>query len=82
MSRSRTPSGWARHEAEVVDSQRLTNNIVVLSIALDHVLALDRLPDHHKDPFDRLLIAQAIEEGASLITNDPVMQKYPAQVVW
>jgi PIN domain nuclease of toxin-antitoxin system len=47
-----------------------------------HVLALESLPDHHKDPFDRLLIAQAIVEGASLITNDPIVQKYPAQVVW
>ncbi len=68
--------------AEIVDSQRRTNNIVVLPIALDHVLALESLPDHHKDPFDRLLIAQAIVEGASLITNDPIVQKYPAQVVW
>src|SRR5262245_47082819 len=43
--------------AEMVESQRQTNNIEVLPIFLAHTLALENLPAHHKDPFDRLLIA-------------------------
>lgn len=67
---------------EVIKSQRHTNNVVILPIVLDHVLTLETLPDHHKDPFDRLLIAQAIVEDAVLVTNDPIVQKYPAKWVW
>lgn len=43
--------------AEVVAEQQQTNDIQVLPVALGHVLALQDLPTHHKDPFDRLLIA-------------------------
>ena len=67
---------------EIIEGQRRTNSIEVLPIALDHVLALDTLPDHHKDPFDRLLIAQAIVEGAALMSHDPILQKYSAKLVW
>lgn len=45
-------------------------------------LALEALPDHHKDPFDRLLIAQAQVEKLPVITNDPLIAKYPVTVVW
>lgn len=48
--------------AEVIASQQQTNHLQVLPVALGHVLALQNLPAHHKDPFDRLLIAQANEE--------------------
>jgi PIN domain nuclease of toxin-antitoxin system len=54
----------------------------VLSITLPHVLALDKLPAHHKDPFDRLLIAQATVEEAVLVTGDPIFAKYPVKVAW
>jgi PIN domain nuclease of toxin-antitoxin system len=50
--------------AEVIESQQKTNNIEILPIILIHVLALESLPNHHKDPFDRLLIAQANVEDA------------------
>jgi PIN domain nuclease of toxin-antitoxin system len=49
---------------EVIESQQKTNNIEILPITLIHVLALESLPNHHKDPFDRLLIAQANVEDA------------------
>lgn len=48
----------------------------VLSIGLDHIFELDRLPFHHKDPFDRLLIAQAKTENLTLITSDEKIGKY------
>jgi PIN domain nuclease of toxin-antitoxin system len=59
-----------------------TNRIRVLQISIDHVLAVGRLPALHRDPFDRLLIAQGIEEGASLISNDPIIAQYPVKVLW
>lgn len=43
---------------------------------------LRALPAHHKDPFDRMLVAQAIEEGAPLVTSDPQIARYPIQVIW
>ncbi|MGB9774724.1 MAG: type II toxin-antitoxin system VapC family toxin [Anaerolineae bacterium] len=67
---------------EIIESQQQTNNLEILSITLAHVLALDNLPAHHKDPFDRLLVAQAIVEDAMLVSGDPNIAKYPVQVVW
>ena len=46
------------------------------SVALPHVFVLDTLPRHHKDPFDRLLIAQSIEEDATLVSVDPQFSAY------
>lgn len=68
--------------AEIVESQRQRNNILVLPIALAHVLTLEELPAHHRDPFDRLLIAQAKVEDATLVTNDPIFVKYDVRVLW
>jgi PIN domain nuclease of toxin-antitoxin system len=56
--------------------------IAVLPVQIDHALAVDRLPDPHRDPFDRLLVAQAIVEGAVLPTADKIFQQYPVTVVW
>jgi PIN domain nuclease of toxin-antitoxin system len=68
--------------AEVIASQQQSNDIQVLSVALGHVLALQDLPAHHKDPFDRLLIAQANVEEAVLISHDPVFAQYAVKVLW
>ena len=66
----------------LVYEQERQNQLVILPINLDHVLALDNLPLHHKDPFDRLLIAQAMVEQAAIISTDPKMSEYPVQVIW
>jgi PIN domain nuclease of toxin-antitoxin system len=58
------------------------NRLEILSVNLDHVLALDTLPMHHKDPFDRLLIAQANVENAILISHDAIFAQYPVNVRW
>ncbi len=68
--------------AEVIENQQRTNNIEILPVSLKHVLALESLPTHHKDPFDRLLIAQANVEGAVLVSRDSVFASYPVKVVW
>lgn len=58
------------------------NNIEVLPINLDHVLRLESLPVYHRDPFDRLLIAQSIEEEWPIVTVDPYFARYPVEVIW
>jgi PIN domain nuclease of toxin-antitoxin system len=68
--------------AEVVEIQRQINNVEVISITLAHVLALENLPTPHKDPFDRLLIAQANVEGAVLVSDDSRFEEYPVKVIW
>ena len=67
---------------ELVKGQQKINKIEILTVKLEHVLALDKLPPHHKDPFDRLLIAQAHIEEAVLVSKDPVFTKYPVKVAW
>src|ERR1044072_9227210 len=55
---------------ELVKNQQDTNDLRVSPVTLTHVLALDSLPFHHKDPFDRVLIAQCMAEGLTIVTSD------------
>lgn len=77
--------GLAKKHEDSAGHARLhqqTNDIVILPVQLEHTLALDKLPPVRKDPFDRLLIAQAMVENAVLISADPIFSKYAARVVW
>jgi PIN domain nuclease of toxin-antitoxin system len=67
--------------ADIV-SQQQANGLRVLAVSLAHVLAVEGLPAIHKDPFDRLLIAQANVEGSELISADQVVGQYPVRVLW
>ena len=58
------------------------NRIEVLPIKLDHILRIESLEVHHRDPFDRVLIAQSIEEGLPLVTSDPHFERYPVELIW
>ena len=62
--------------------QQRANGIEILPVKLPHVLRLETLPLHHKDPFDRLLIAQAQFEDAVLLSKDAVFDKCEVQVDW
>lgn len=53
-----------------------------LPIGLDHAAAVEALPWHHRDPFDRMLVAQAQVEDATLVTGDPALAAYGVPVVW
>ena len=66
---------------EIIREQQ-ENGVEILDIEADHIYALESLPAHHKDPFDRLLIAQAIVEEAILLTADPLIQQYPIKTEW
>jgi PIN domain nuclease of toxin-antitoxin system len=56
--------------------------IAALVISHHHALAVAALPSHHSDPFDRLLVAQAIAERLPLVTADPALRPYDAELVW
>ena len=66
---------------ELVKNQQETNDLTISPVALSHVLALDALPFHHKDPFDRLLIAQSIEEDLTLVTADSQFFAYSVKLL-
>jgi PIN domain nuclease of toxin-antitoxin system len=63
-------------------AQQQSNGIQIVPVVLDHVLALESLPAPHKDPFDRLLVAQANVEAAVLLSADPIFAQYPVNVFW
>jgi len=66
---------WWRRATELTAAR-------VLPIRASHVTALATLPMLHKDPFDRILIAQSIAEGLSLVTNDGPIREYPVSTMW
>jgi PIN domain nuclease of toxin-antitoxin system len=65
-----------------IQAQQQTNQLVLLPIELRHIFALDRLPLHHRDPFDRLLIAQSLSEGIPILSRDSMFSRYPLKVIW
>jgi PIN domain nuclease of toxin-antitoxin system len=68
---------------EVLMTQQLTrDDIDVLPITVAHLLVVSTLPLHHRDPFDRLLIAQAIVEQTPIVSADPAFDAYPVQRLW
>lgn len=71
-----------RSLAEIIRDQRVVNQLRVLSVRLKHVLSLQELPLHHRDPFDRLLIAQSRVEKAMMLSRDPLFAPYDLDVIW
>jgi PIN domain nuclease of toxin-antitoxin system len=63
-------------------SELASNGVRILPVTLDHVLRIESLPLYHRDPFDRMLVAQSIEEGWPIVTADPHFKSYPAHVLW
>ena len=60
----------------------IADKIASLKLAERDSFHLSRLPDVHKDPFDRMLICQAIENGLTLLTSDRYIQQYPVKTLW
>jgi PIN domain nuclease of toxin-antitoxin system len=68
---------------EVAIKRRLEQaNVDLLAITARHADRVGTLPTHHQDPFDRLLVAQAEIEGATLVSADAAMLHYEVEVVW
>jgi PIN domain nuclease of toxin-antitoxin system len=62
---------------ELIDLQ-----IPILSIETRHVIRMERLPMYHRDPFDRVLIAQSMEEDMTIVSSDRIFTRYSAEVIW
>jgi PIN domain nuclease of toxin-antitoxin system len=69
-----------RVEPRVLRRRLMESGYVELSVTSDHTVNIDALPPLHKDPFDRLLLAQAHAEGVTLLTVDAQMARYPGPV--
>ena len=78
LRRARLPED-AEH---FVSEQLEQNGFQVLPIRLHHALGVARLPDLHRDPFDRLLVAQARSEELALLSRDRRLAEYSVRVVW
>jgi len=67
-------------DARLLRRGLLDNGYSELPIGSEHVVAIENLPAIHKDPFDRILVAQAQVEGITLLTADPTLAKYPGPI--
>jgi PIN domain nuclease of toxin-antitoxin system len=68
--------------SELIKDHQETNDLQLLTIELTHIYALTNLPNHHRDPFDRLLIAQAIVEQVPIVSIDSAFDGYAIQRLW
>ncbi len=73
--------GKLRAPAELLDAIN-DAGFVMTSIGFAEAVALEALPWHHSDPFDRLLVAHALVAGIPIVTRDPQIARYQVQVVW
>jgi PIN domain nuclease of toxin-antitoxin system len=65
-----------------IPAQRRAHAILPLPLDEDATLALRRLPDLHRDPFDRMLVCQALTSDMTVLTPDPLITAYPARTLW
>lgn len=86
-----TVTGWelaikiTRGRLRIAESVRVTiaaDDFTELPLTLRHTEELERLPMHHGDPHDRLLVAQARVEGATIVTHDRAFEPYGVPVIW
>lgn len=77
-------SGIGKIEADVSEIADAFEEMgfVELPVTVAHTIRLGEIPPHHRDPFDRLLVAQAMEGGLSLASRDSVFSAYSVDVVW
>jgi PIN domain nuclease of toxin-antitoxin system len=68
--------------APFVLAQLAENAIEGIPIGLSHALHVCSLPDHHRDPFDRMLVAQSQIENLPIVTGDPLIARYAVETIW
>jgi PIN domain nuclease of toxin-antitoxin system len=66
---------------DMIDFEIPRSNFSISPLTAEHLIQLQRLPLHHRDPFDRLIIAQSIVEGVPIITSDPKFKLYDVTLV-
>ena len=67
---------------EFIEQQIIRNGIELLPITINHITVVATLPLHHRDPFDRILIAQALAENIPILSADKIFDAYPIRRVW
>ncbi|MCU0917185.1 MAG: type II toxin-antitoxin system VapC family toxin [Planctomycetes bacterium] len=67
---------------ELIPRQMELNGFGLLPLRVSHIAKVVSLPFHHRDPFDRLLVAQCMAEGLSLVSLDPMFDKYSVPRLW
>jgi len=67
---------------DLLSRELVRNNFELLPISLEHATAVETLPLHHRDPFDRLLVAQSLGEGLPMVSSDAAMDEYGVQRLW
>jgi len=70
------------YEVDAYITEKIGQGYHMLSVSWAHAAKVEALPWHHRDPFDRLLAAQAITERCPLVTRDRVFRKYGVDIVW
>jgi PIN domain nuclease of toxin-antitoxin system len=65
-----------------IPDARHRNGILTLPLSEEAMLQITKLPSHHRDPFDRMLICQALIEGLVILTPDSLISQYPVRVAW
>ena len=67
---------------ELIETQQRNNDLMLLPIELKHIYSLSNLPLHHRDPFDRILIAQSIVEKMTILSADQRFNDYRIDLAW
>ncbi|WP_347242273.1 type II toxin-antitoxin system VapC family toxin [Nostoc sp. FACHB-892] len=67
---------------EFIEQQIISNGIELLPITVDHITVVATLPLHHRDPFDQILIAQALAENISILSADKIFDAYSIRRLW
>ena len=70
--------GWL----EIIQNEMRTNKIQWLPVNTEHCVKVIELPFHHRDPFDRMLVAQSMIEGLAILTHDTRLKKYKIKCIW
>lgn len=70
------------HPEQFIIKQRKAHRIDTLPLEETAIEQMIRLPDHHRDPFDRMLICQAIASGLTILTPDKLIRQYPVSSIW
>ncbi len=72
----------AKPLGQLLEEQTRQNGLEITPVGVEHILRLETLPFHHRDPFDRILIAQAQTEGWTLVSHDSAFQAYGLPILW
>ena len=78
----KTQLGKLKFEMEMIEAESAQNGLKLVSIDLTHIYGLKNLPSIHGDPFDRIIIAQARELNATVLSKDARFSSYPINVIW